>query len=438
MPRSVGQTENLCLGTRFEGFDVRYLSDLSLNGFQEAVGNLPTGTVVLMLSIFEDADGKKFVPRNATAAIAPRSTAPIFSVYDSYVGTGVVGGWMDTFQGVGRQLALLIERKLAGEKGLPQISFSEALPVVDWRAITRFGIDPNLLPPETDIRFRKRSLWEDYRLEILATTTVILLQAGMIAVLIVQDRRRRRAEAELARQRLELAHLSRASLLGELSGAFAHELNQPLTAILANAQAAGRLLERNEIDADELKEILGEIVVDDKRAAGVITELRRLLIKGETTLEPIDLTRVVGETLALARSELVVRQTRIANRTGYSEMPVRGNFAQLQQIVLNLIMNAADATSARPSSERLIEIDVQRRDTEHCELSVSDNGPGLTDETRNAAFKPFASTKPNGLGLGLAICRSIATAHGGTLQFDQTYRQGARVVLTLPLDGQRS
>jgi C4-dicarboxylate-specific signal transduction histidine kinase len=157
------------------------------------------------------------------------------------------------------------------------------------------------------------------------------------------------------------------------------------------------------------------------------------LVKGEAALQPVDLNQVVSSTLNLAKSELLARQTRIDFRRSPAPANVLGNFAQLQQIVLNLIVNAVEATSQQPPSARSIEISVGMKDPRTCELSVTDNGPGLSPEMKANAFKPFVSTKSNGLGLGLAICRSIALAHGGNLQFDAGRMKGAEIALTLPV-----
>ncbi len=422
------------LGDRYRDFDVSYLTDQTLEGFADTLKRLPRDTAVLLLTIYQDAGNRSFVPREAAAKIAPGSAAPVYSVYDTFLGRGIVGGYMGTFQDVGEQLSALVMRQIQGDATLPQITPLVARPIADWHEMLRFGLDTDLLPPDTEIRFRDLSLWDTHRTLISIAAAVMVLQAGLIGALIVQGRRRRKAEAEAAAQQLELAHLSRASLLGELSGAFAHELNQPLTSILANAEVAKRLLEDSEPDIAELAEILSDIVADDKRAAEVISQLRRLLVKGEASLEPVDLNQAVAATLTLAGSELLSRQTTVDFRSTPNDVPVLGNFAQLQQVVLNLIMNAADATAQLPAPARKVEA-VVRRNGRFCELSVTDNGHGLTTEMMVNAFKPFVTSKTSGLGLGLAICRSIAAAHGGTLQFDSSHIQGARIVLTLPLRG---
>ena len=258
------------------------------------------------------------------------------------------------------------------------------------------------------------------------------MQSATIAALVVQERRRRRIAEELAVERLELAHLSRTSQLGALSGALAHELNQPLASILANAEAGSRLLEAAPPDLKELSDILADIADDDRRAAGIITQLRRLMVKGGTELERLDLNQIVAATVTLARSELIARQTRVEFRQGQPEVIVRGNLPQLQQVVLNLMLNAAEAMAELPAAERRIVVETRVREDGFREVAVADRGRGLWPKSQADAFKPFVSTKPNGLGFGLSICRSIAQAHGGTLAFDERAGEGARIVLTLP------
>ncbi len=288
------------------------------------------------------------------------------------------------------------------------------------------------MPPGTQRLFYEPTAWERYRLQILLAVGVIGLQSATIVALLVQERRRKRTADELAAERLELAHVSRTAQLGALSGALAHELNQPLASILANAQAGEQLLGQDPPDLAELSAILGDIADDDRRAAGIIVQLRRLMVKGDSALEPIDLNQVVTATVTLARSEMVSRQTRVVARPAQEELIVRGNFAQLQQVLLNLMLNAAEAMAKLPSPERELEIATRRRDDGARELAAADRGPGLSPEMRDDVFAPFVSSKPDGLGFGLAISRTIARAHGGTLAFDDRVTGGTRIVLTLP------
>ncbi|WP_245273673.1 ABC transporter substrate binding protein [Phyllobacterium sp. UNC302MFCol5.2] len=430
--RSWEESARQALGDRYGGLEVNYLSGLSLDGFKKAAHDLPRQTLLLVLTVFQDADGRKFVPRDAAAEIAAASNAPVYTVYSSYMGAGMVGGYVGTFKAIGEEMGAIATRIIDGDTSGPQTTLVPDGPIVDWNVIKRLGIDHTLIPKGSQILNYSPSIWEKYHLEIIAALTVIVLQSATIAALIIQDRRKRRLQAELVLERLELAHLSRTTQLGELSGALAHELNQPLTSILANAQAGALLLENNPVDVAEIRDILGDIIEDDKRAATVIVQLRRLMLKGETHLDSIDLNEVVSTTLALARSELMARQTGVELQQEMPEVRVRANFPQLQQVILNLVLNAADAMSHLPASERQIEIETRTRENGTRELTVSDKGRGVSPELRSQVFKPFVSTKKKSLGLGLAICNTIAQAHGGTLKFDEGYSPGARVILVLP------
>ena len=288
------------------------------------------------------------------------------------------------------------------------------------------------MPKDAQVLNYEMSPWEKYRVEILTMLTVILLQAATIVALFLQWRRKLRLQAELNLERLELAYLSRTSQLGELSGALAHELNQPLTSILSNAESGARLLENEPKDVAELRDILNDIVLDNKRAATVITQMRRLMIRGETSLELMDLNYAATTTLALARSELLARQTDVEVLLDMPDVPILGNLPQLQQVLLNLLLNATDAMATLPSAQRKIAIQTKRRDGRTCELIVTDHGLGIPSGRHSELFQPFVSTKRSSLGLGLAICRSIVQAHGGTLQFDENFDDGARAILTLP------
>ncbi|MBX3584973.1 MAG: histidine kinase [Rhizobiaceae bacterium] len=412
--------------------EVKYLSDLTIDSFVEEARQLSPSDILLILSVIQDAQGTRFIPREVIRQIANASAAPSYGVYSTLLGFGIVGGHMETFQSVGADLGKLAVEAIDGNISPGKLIASSSRPVVDWRQMRRWGFDEGRLPANALIEHYQPSVLEQYRLELLAVLTVVFLQSATIAALVVQYRRRRRIAGELALERLELAHLSRVHQLGELSGAFAHELNQPLTSILANAEAGQRLLQSKPADVAEIGEIFKDIASDDRRAASIIGQLRRLMVKGDAKLEPINLNEAISATLALANSELVARQTTVSFDPCGGELKVCGSFEQLQQLVLNLVLNAADAMSTLPVAERKVEIQTRKRDDGECEMSISDRGPGIPPELKTKIFQPFVSTKDKGLGLGLAISRSIAIAHGGSLVFDDGRSKGARAVLTLP------
>ncbi|NVD38920.1 histidine kinase [Ensifer sp. HO-A22] len=425
-------TARAALGDHHAGLDVEYLSGFTLDGFKQAAGALPADAVLLILTVFEDAAGQKFVPRDASVAIAKASSVPVYTVYSSYFGSNVLAGYVGTFEMIGRQMADLALRVLKGDISFPQTIAAKETNMVDWREVQRWRIDRDTIPEGTRILNYEPTAWERYRLPILLASSVIAAQMLTIGALLFQNRRSRRLEEVLSTERLELAHLSRRSQLGELSGALAHELAQPLTSILANAEAGQRLAMEDAFDRNEVKEIFDDIIADDKRAASVMAQLRSMMLKGDASLEVLDLNEAVRTTVTLANAELMARRTEVTVIESPDEARVKANLVQLQQVILNLLLNAADAMETMPSRQRKVEISVRRREDGTRELAVSDRGPGVPPEMRNEVFKPFVSTKKTGLGLGLAICRSIIEAQGGKLFFDDSVVRGARAVIALP------
>jgi PAS domain S-box-containing protein len=224
------------------------------------------------------------------------------------------------------------------------------------------------------------------------------------------------AEQELLRQHGELAHLSRVSMIGELSGSLAHELNQPLTAILSNAQAAQRLLGRDEPDVIEVREILKDIVDQDRRAGEVIQRLRLMLKKGAVPRQPVDVSDLVRESLKIMRSDFAGRGVVVTTDLAPDLPPVSGDRVQLQQVLLNLVINGSDAMATLEPSDRRLLVRTERNGDGGVQVSVSDRGCGIPEDRLSTIFEPFVTTKAEGLGLGLAVCRTIVGAHGGKIR----------------------
>ena len=236
---------------------------------------------------------------------------------------------------------------------------------------------------------------------------------------------------KLAEQRNELAHLSRVSALGQLSASIAHELNQPLASILNNAEAARKMLARERVDLAELREICDDIVAEDHRAASVIRRLRTLFKGGDMPLQSLDVNELIQDTLALLHTELLMRHVVVVTDLAPSLPAVEGGRVQLQQVLLNLFMNAADAMEGNAVEERnlVIATDTTGADVRIC---VADCGPGIADADLKNIFEPFWSSKPGGMGMGLAICRSIVSVHGGSLTAGNGNDRGATFCVVLP------
>jgi PAS domain S-box-containing protein len=241
----------------------------------------------------------------------------------------------------------------------------------------------------------------------------------------VSDRKR----AEEANDRL--AHVSRLAVMGELTASIAHEINQPLGAILSNADAAELLLEQHPLPMEELRHILDDIRKDDIRASEVMRHMRSLLRKRELAMGPLDLNHAIGDVLELAHADLARR--RVSVDTEFGQLPlIRGDVVHLQQVLLNLILNGVDAMDDAAPSRRRLKIRTARSEAGGVEVSVSDMGEGFAPDQVEQLFQSFYTTKAEGMGLGLAIARSIVEAHGGRIWAESRPGGGATFRFQLP------
>ncbi len=678
---------------RFRPYEDRlkltYLSGLPMEELLRGVAQLPPHSVVIYLSVLEDGTGARFYAGDVAKQVAAAANAPVYGVYDTFLGLGIVGGYMNTFEDAGKAAAEVALRILAGESASAASSriTQTANFLVDWRQLRRWGLSESDLPTGAIVRFREPSLWDLYRKQIIALIAALIVQTLLIAGFLIQGRRRqraeeslrdteermtltaesanlglwrrdvhtdrvwatetcrrllgmdpvvpltpqslveichpddrqrvmqafeaavtqgksgeleyrvvhpdrgvrwildrartvcddagkllrmsgvvmditdrkqaeealreseeryrnvvetqtemicrfqpdttltfvndaycryfersrdqlvgtkfielipesgratylrylesllsnprtqtyehevlrpdgsigwhqwfdhvivdsngeivemqgigrditnlRRAELEAQQRREEVTHLTRVAILGELSGALAHELNQPLTAILSNAQAAQRLLAKTPVDLDEVREILSDIGHDDKRAGDVINRLRALMKKGEAKLQPLDLNDLANEVLELAHSELIERNVAVETRLTPGLPDIRGDRVQLQQVLLNLVMNACEAMADNNVADSGIEVSTARDGNGRLRLTVADRGPGIPPDLIDRVFKPFMTTKSQGLGLGLSICHSIVSAHGGRLWVANNADRGASFFVSLPIN----
>ena len=225
------------------------------------------------------------------------------------------------------------------------------------------------------------------------------------------------------------AHVGRIAMLGEISGSIVHELNQPLTAIMSNAKSAQNLINGTAIDRAELSAVIADIIQDTTRASEVIRHLRALLKKGGTRRTLIDPHHILDGVLELAHSELINRGIAVEKRYGTFENAVYGDAVQLQQLFLNIVMNAAEALNRGGT----IIIATEIKDRRCLHVQISDDGPGLRDEVMDKIFESFFTTKAQGLGIGLSLARTIAMAHGGAIWATNKGERGATFHVTLPM-----
>src|SRR5271165_1063980 len=414
-----------------------WLTNLSMEKLRGELSRLADHTVVLYLTMFQDAAGKTFTPRLALETFAPASRVPIYSCYDTYIGHGIVGGSMVTFEQIGRKAAQLGIRILAGEdpQAATRSESHQAVPMVDWRELQRWGISENRLPPGTIVAFRQLSFWESYRWYIVAVGAALAAQSALIIALLSQRARRRRAEIVAQQRQLDLAHASRLTMVGELTASIAHEISQPLGAILSNAETAEILLESKQPHLEDVRQILADIRKDDLRANEVIRRMRELLRKRELELKRIDLNAVTSDVLLLVDGETHRRGVEIEKQLADTLPVVRGDLIHLQQVLLNLILNGMEAMSESSESNRRLTMRTAYDGKGNVEVAVEDSGPGIPSERLPLLFDSFFTTKSHGMGLGLSIVRSIVEAHGGRIWAENNSSGGACFRFTLPVNG---
>lgn len=266
-----------------------------------------------------------------------------------------------------------------------------------------------------------------------AKSEELIQQLHLLGEVFANALSRKQGELEALRLRQDLTHIGRVSALGELTASLAHELSQPLTAILSNAQAALRLVEADVVDVAKVREILCDIVADDKRAAAVINGLRALIKKGETEFVPLDLNEIVGAVAWLMRGDTIMRNVSMSLDLA-SDLPrACGDRVQLQQVVLNLVLNGLEAMREPHEGARTLVIRTARDGAAALRVTVHDSGPGFAEGDLRRIFEPLYTTKTEGLGMGLAIVRTIVNAHGGAVEAENSPEGGASLRFTLPV-----
>jgi signal transduction histidine kinase len=413
-----------------------WLTDLSAGDMVKLVAELPSHSAIFYSTVRVDASG---VPQEGDVMLfrfIELGRAPIFTYVDSHFGQGIVGGPMLSSRDIAQRCAEVAVRVLNGETAsdikMPPLGMGA--PVYDWRQLQRWHISESVLPPGSKIQFRQPTAWEQYRTATLAVTAALLVQSVLIVWLLYEQRRRKIAEANSLQRVNELVRMNRFATAGELSASIAHELNQPLGAILANTEAAELMLDSPVLDIEEIKTILADIKGDDQRATEVIERLRRLLTKAQVEDRDIDLNEIVTEVIGIPAALAAARDITLDAVLTPRPLIITGDSIQLGQVILNLVGNAIDALAEVRRDNRRITVRTNLPDDDTAELSVSDTGPGVRPDVLEQIFEPFVTTKNGGMGMGLAIACTIVKAHGGRLWVENQAGGGAIFRLTLPLN----
>ncbi len=410
------------------------LTGLPLETVRTRVSTLPDHTAIYYSAVYRSQDGRSYISRDALPYIAATANRPIVSSSEPHLGFGSSGGMMAMPRPTGEEAGALALRVLAGEdpRNIPIVASQNMKPLFDWRELKRWNVRESSLPRDSEIRFRAYTVWEQYRSQIIGVLAVLLFQACLIAILLFERHRRRRAERQSHSRLVEMAQMDRALTLGVMSTSIAHELNQPLGAILNNTETAEILLRQTPPDLEQIKEILTDIRKDDERAGAIISHLRGFLRKGELHLSSVELNEVVKDVLHMVEPEAVRRGVTVDVQAGSAPAPVKGDRVLLQQVLLNLAMNGLDAMQKSASTRRLKFATALIGDSK-VEVSVSDTGSGIPESSLKGIFDSFVTTKQQGTGLGLSIARTIVENLGGRIWAENRQGGGAVFRFELPL-----
>jgi C4-dicarboxylate-specific signal transduction histidine kinase len=536
---------------------VEFLAGLPTAVLTRRLAALGPNTVVFTPGYYEDGTGSVIVPRESAELMAAASAAPIYSPFDTFIGTGVVGGRMASYDSMGRQAGAIVTALVAGSApatlALPKVMATDLH--VDWRQVKRWGIDESSIPKQAIVHFRDPSLWDAYRKETIAVGSTLLLLGGLSIRLLAERRSltrttaalraseqsmsiaaraaklamwtwnvaadrilvapsqtpfqstgqssikftealagvhpadreeirervqkalvandeldleyrtvpkggevrwiairgrrdhgnesqwlgivlditdRKQAQLQAEQDRSALQHMTRVSIMGQISASIAHELNQPLGAISNNAGAAEILIRADPPNLKEVTAILGDIKRDNRRASDIISKIRKLLRKSEFELQDTDLNEAIDETMKLISAEAANKNVSVKSELEPGLAKVSADRVQLQQVILNLALNAMDAMLGLPVGKKLLTIRSRRViDRNEAEVSVADSGHGIPIEMLPSMFGLFVTSKPSGMGLGLAISRTIVEAHGGQIHAENALDGGAVIRFTL-------
>ncbi|MET0720247.1 MAG: ABC transporter substrate binding protein, partial [Tardiphaga sp.] len=401
---------------------------------RKQVVHLPDRSAIIYSAMFSDGEGTYYPPATAVGLVAEKANRPIVVAAETFLAPGGTGGFVIVPGRMGEEAARLVLRILHGE---PASSMAPAMsaavrPVFNWLQMQRWGVRDSDLPSGSEIRFREPGQWEKYRWQTLAVAAVLLIQAGLIWVLLHERHMRADAERESRNHLSELAHANRQATAGELSSTMAHELNQPLGAILTNAETAELILSSPAPNLSEVKEILADIKRDDIRASEVIDRMRGFLRRAPFEDKAIDLNDAVRKVFDFLSVQASARNVALSFEPSGEPLQVRGDQVQIQQVIMNLVVNSMDAMATIPNGRSVIGR-TEMNGGSSAVVSILDSGPGIPAEKLNEIFDPFFTTKKQGMGIGLSISRTIVQAHKGRIWAENQREGGAVFRLSLPL-----
>ena len=389
-------------------------------------------SAIFYLTFGTDAQGGAYADERVLADLHATANAPMFGVQSRMLGHGVVGGTMMSIDDLARSTADVAIRIL---NGAPPGSIRvppqpPGQPIFDWRELQRWGIPESRLPAGSVVRYRSPSLWSEYKVTVLSAVGALVVQSLLIVGLLYQRRARQRAEIDSRRNLALAADASRRQTMSALTSSIAHELGQPLSSMIHNAQALQMMITADRATPDTIGEILSDIRSQGVQATQIIDRHRTMLRSRQLDKKPIDLHAVIAESLALVGHDMRARQIEATVNLSSNPCVISGDQVLLQQVLVNLVINAMDAMAETPPARRRVTISTEVRAAD-VDVSVRDTGTGLPAHINGTLFTPFVTTKAHGLGIGLTIARTIVDAHGGTIDAHNNPEGGATFTVTL-------
>jgi len=429
-----------------------WLKGMPLDELTEALHRLPRDSVILYLMVLEDRTGKSYVPASVTEALSSAANAPIYGLWDTLIGHGVVGGRMVRFETDGFLAAGMALRVLHGEapSTVPVVDRRHNDAILDGRELARWGVDADQLPAGVQVLYRQPSLWGEYRAWIVGAGLLITVQVFWILALSLSRSRMRRvqaalkeenalrqvAETTLMRQRSRLEQYGKERGLGVMATAIAHEINQPLIANQNYLHAARQRLRSGTIETKKLEELLEKAGNQAGRVGDIIQHIRNLVTRDTPDLHPAALRPIIEQAVQVVESDVETLRCKLKFGAPLELPEVLVDELQIQLVVVNLLRNALRVVEGLDNrGDRIIEIRVHASSDREVEVAVVDRGPGIPPDRVSEIFEAFVSDTGGGMGMGLAICRLIVEAHGGHIWYEPNPGGGAILRFTLRVVG---
>jgi len=415
-----------------------FLTGISLDSTIQVVKKLPANSIVIMPTYLSDIHNIPFSTTLALKLVFRQCNVPLFTLSDNFIKGGGIGGYVFCYEMLGKEVGRISGEMLYG-KNPKEITFNNGglyQYLYDWKQLKKWGLlQSKKTPPESIFIDRELDFFAAYRWYIIGTLVFLISQTLLLLFLLRLNRRQKliaRNKEEVEKLYRVVLREDRLSKMAEMAASLSHELNQPLTAILYNAQAGVRFLEREQLDTRQAREIFNNIIEDDKRAAGLISSVRSLMRLESREKEPLHLQQIIRESLQIIGSETSQRKITVKEKLGKKQIRVLGDKIQLQQVIINLLFNAAIALEDIAEENKIVEIALQSG-LDSVTVSVQDSGAGVDPLLFEKIFHPFMTTRKNGFGIGLALCKSIVEKHDGKIWVENTPGGGAKFSFTLKI-----